>query len=422
MSLISKNHLSLILQSIKKLLSGKADRSEVEAVQLYMDSKADRSEIESIQLSVDLKADKSEVETSLGLKADKSDVETKMDKTNPTGTGSFSLNRKSATQVGEYSFAEGHNTTASGKYSHAEGGSTTASNNYSHAEGSNSKASGHSSHAEGSSTTASGYYSHTEGNGTSASGQASHAEGYSTKANGDYSHVQGKCNIIDSANKYAHIVGNGDSNTARSNAHTVDWDGLGWFAGGLKVGGDGQDDEAAQEVATKDYVVELVGDTSVSEQITAALANVGGVSRTLLWENENMDVGFGTNDNQDTNMTAWEMRELVDYDGYEILFTTNGRDDIHSTGFMPFSAIYDGSLQSYSDLGDILYYRRYRIRKLLKSMLSNIIDDNYVGEDYTTCLVVFERGRQNIHNPTFSSETINTACIPWRIYGIKGVQ
>ena len=31
--------------------------------------------------------------------------------------------------------------------------------------------------------------------------------------------------------KYAHIVGNGESNSARSNAHTLDWDGNAWFAG-----------------------------------------------------------------------------------------------------------------------------------------------------------------------------------------------
>ena len=36
--------------------------------------------------------------------------------------------------------------------------------------------------------------------------------------------------------EYVHIVGNGTSNTERSNAHTLDWDGNAWFAGDVYVG------------------------------------------------------------------------------------------------------------------------------------------------------------------------------------------
>ena len=152
------------------------------------------------------------------------------------------------------SHAEGDDTIASGDYSHAEGGRTTASSNYSHAEGSDTIASGLASHAEGGYTTASGAFSHAEGHDTTASGHSSHVEGIFTIASSNYQHVQGKYNIEDTENKYAHIVGNGTFDTALSNAHTIDWDGLGWFAGGLKVGGAGQDDTTAKEVATKDYV------------------------------------------------------------------------------------------------------------------------------------------------------------------------
>lgn len=140
-----------------------------------------------------------------------------MSKQNPVGYGSFSLNRKADTTVGEKSHTEGNETTASAAYSHAEGNETTAS--------------GYSSHAEGLSTTASGNYSHTEGSHTTASVDCSHAEGYYTMASGENSHVQGRYNINDSDGKYAHIVGNGKSNTARSNAHTLDWEGNAWFSG-----------------------------------------------------------------------------------------------------------------------------------------------------------------------------------------------
>ena len=92
----------------------------------------------------------------------------------------------------------------------------------SHTEGNFTNAEGEGSHAEGISTTASGDYSHAEGSGTIASGMASH--------------VQGKYNIEDNENKYAHIIGNGTSDSKRSNAFMVDWDGNGWFAGNLYLG------------------------------------------------------------------------------------------------------------------------------------------------------------------------------------------
>ena len=107
-------------------------------------------------------------------------TDNKMDKTNPTGTGSFSMNRKAGTVVGVNSHAEGYNTTASGYGSHAEGNNTTASGSDSHAEGISTTASGQDSHAEGYETSAGGKNSHAEGNHTTASGEGSHAEGYST--------------------------------------------------------------------------------------------------------------------------------------------------------------------------------------------------------------------------------------------------
>ena len=140
-----------------------------------------------------------------------------MDKVNPTGTGAFSLNRAADTTIGKYSFAEGLDTTASGYCSYAEGWKTTAS--------------GENSHAEGWKTTASGEKSHAEGYNTIASGDHSHAEGCGTKASSTDQHVQGKYNVEDSSDTYAHIVGNGTANNARSNAHTLDWSGNAWYAG-----------------------------------------------------------------------------------------------------------------------------------------------------------------------------------------------
>ena len=135
--------------------------------------------------------------------------------------------------TGNYSHAEGCDTKAVGGYSHAEGYFTTASGNIAHTEGEYTIASGWASHAEGSGVNADGWFSHAEGEATKTTGQGSHAEGFYTLASSDYQHVQGKYNIEDTDDKYAHIVGNGEANN-RSNAHTVDWDGNGWFAGNVE--------------------------------------------------------------------------------------------------------------------------------------------------------------------------------------------
>lgn len=58
-----------------------------------------------------------------------------------------------------------------------------------------------------------------------ATGEYSHAEGYSTIAAGKAQHVEGKFNIEDTENKFVHIIGNGTSEDARSNAFAIDWNG-----------------------------------------------------------------------------------------------------------------------------------------------------------------------------------------------------
>ena len=77
---------------------------------------------------------------------------------------------------------------------------------------------------------------HAEGEFTEALGSDSHAEGFYTIAKGATQHVQGKYNIKDTTNTYAHIVGNGTTNSDRSNAHTLDWNGNAWYAGTVSAG------------------------------------------------------------------------------------------------------------------------------------------------------------------------------------------
>jgi hypothetical protein len=141
------------------------------------------------------------------------------------------------TDIGNYSFAEGANTTSSSYCSHAEGVSTTASGYRAHAEGGFTTASGPDSHAEGNSTTASGWYSHAGGYYATANKSCSFSHGYYTNANGSYScafgyrttassnylFVCGKWNSVPGSNTSDHlfIVGNGTASDSRKNAFAV---------------------------------------------------------------------------------------------------------------------------------------------------------------------------------------------------------
>lgn len=187
------------------------------------------------------------------------------------------------TASGDCSHAEGGETTASGDWSHAEGHSTQATGEGSHTEGQNTQASGLHSHAEGENSIASGLVSHAEGWNTEAKGKCSHVEGKNTTASGEYQHVQGKYNIEDTNNKYAHIVGNGDYDTC-SNAHTLDWQGNGWYAGKLSQEGTPTED--------KDLVTKKYADASLENKVDKSqlsfnsdgelVVTIDGISKTFV--------------------------------------------------------------------------------------------------------------------------------------------
>ena len=146
-------------------------------------------------------------------------LDRKMERYNPTGTGSLSLNRASGYKTGNYSTTLGKDCAASGDYTFASGHNT--------------KAIGQSSHAEGYASNADGAYSHVEGYMTLVKNeaQAAHAEGKGTSAYCTAQHVEGLYNESDYQGKYLHIAGNGRSVSELSNAHTLDWEGNAWYAG-----------------------------------------------------------------------------------------------------------------------------------------------------------------------------------------------
>ncbi len=234
-----------------------------------------------------------------------------MSKTNPTGTGSFSLNRKAGTTIGTNSFAEGNNTTASGNFSHAEGQSTTASASYTHSEGVNTSAIGQGSHAEGSNlefserhqaiifedprrvevydrntdnfisitvtgSQAFGLNSHAEGCSTLAYGKNSHTEGYHTVADANESHAEG-CGCAANA-PFAHAEGQ-DAIASGSGAHA---EGLGTLASGTYSHAEGFSSKASGKYShAEGYYTKATNYAShASGKYNAAMTTGGDSSNT----------------------------------------------------------------------------------------------------------------------------------------------
>lgn len=135
-------------------------------------------------------------------------------KASPAFTGSISMGRQAGTTVGLRSVAAGNNAAATGNYSGAIGNYTVAGGNGAVAVGNKSEASG---------------------NNSFASGEQTIANHRSQVAFGEYN-IQDPNTTYTGRGTYAEIVGNGTSNSARSNARTLDWNGNEWLAGNLTLG------------------------------------------------------------------------------------------------------------------------------------------------------------------------------------------
>lgn len=164
---------------------------------------------------------------------------------------------------GMYSAAFGWFNKTGAKYSFVAGGfGNEAPANGAFASGQCTTAKGNFSHTEGNWTLTESGFSHTEGDGGRNYARGAHVEGGGTHADASQvlTHIGGVNNAIctgtgkqvtisrwlsdgtlrsvwtGTLGKYAEVIGNGDSNEARSNARTLDWDGNEELAGGLTLG------------------------------------------------------------------------------------------------------------------------------------------------------------------------------------------
>lgn len=187
-------------------------------------------------------------------------IASKLSAVNPTGTGSFSLNREADTVAGNYSFTGGYSGKASGTASYAEGYGTEAG--------------GHSSHSEGYKTAALGDFSHAGGCKTTATQNSQFVVGY------------GNDNQTDSVFE----VGNGlkDDGTAANdgtavktaqNAFRVNQAGQAIAQTGLGIGGTVITEAQLRNALCLDEVMRMTGALYMqhSTPVEAAAYNTAGV-------------------------------------------------------------------------------------------------------------------------------------------------
>lgn len=136
-------------------------------------------------------------------------------------------------------------------------------------------------------------------------------------------HIQGKYSMIDKS--YAHVVGNGNSSTDRSNAHTLDWDGNAWYAGDV--------------VATRDNNIEVSLISNVPYIIAKGnFTAVGGHTFTL-YHYKQAKYTSSSGFNVSCGVGSHGCGTSVTYYSYDALFLFRvvGYESNGSDGYRPFS-------------------------------------------------------------------------------------
>ena len=237
------------------------------------------------------------------------------------GTKTNALIYNSTTNIasGDYSHAEGYNTTAIGSYSHAEGFIANAKAVASHAEGLSTKSKGFGSHAEGRETEANGYYSHSEGYLTRTTNESEHSSGRYNNS------VSASTTFGDSGNTLF-SVGNGTSESARHNAFEIRQN------GDIYISKDGQDVKLQDQLGGGGGSITI--DPSLDSGSTNAVAN-SAITNAI-----------NSKENHLTNyLETWTIYKNYSR-GCNALYFTYRYNDNEVTGWFPFANINGKSVES----------------------------------------------------------------------------
>ena len=210
---------------------------------------------------------------------------------NADASGDHSVNLGHTCKTPGYvAFSTGASNESNGNYTNTSGSGNVADAPYSNAinlnnkigpnavaafaSGSGNEVTASCGNARNSANKVSGFAGNAEGERTHAKASRTHTQGFGTIASSENQDVIGKWNIEDDKGEFAHILGNGTSDKNRSNAHTVDWKGNGWYCGEVYVG------KNREILAKKSWVEGIVGD--IGEALDAMIelqeSYIGGTS------------------------------------------------------------------------------------------------------------------------------------------------
>lgn len=265
--------------------------------------------------------------------------------------------------VGYASFCAGRDNISGGDYSFVAGRNNLASY-CAAAFGLNTQAKGRYTFSAGYFARAFGEYSVAINNYTIVRGENSFAHGCGTLATGDSMVVGGKYN--DTEDGVIVVYGNGDSWDNRRDAYTLDWNGNGWFAGGLKIGGESPED--AEDVLVESQIINLIrqysSDVDLSNYMTRTqvISEINGILSKNYYDASEVNNTIDNkirNINLDSYLYDYYTKTEVDNQLTNIESVAKGR----STGYV-FNTIdemndwllyYDN--KSKLNLGDNLYIR-----------------------------------------------------------------
>lgn len=227
-------------------------------------------------------------------------------------------------------------------------------------------------------------------------------EGTGTISLGDNQHVQGRYNVADS--QYAHIVGNGDDETNRSNAHTLDWNGNTWFAGDITCG------ENNSKLMQMDLLWKNEDPTSPYQGFTPEeIMNSGGSTIILSFNEKPIDIR--------------------DYSGF---FITNGYTSSSALHATPMSTVFipnDNWVDLYStsldeDIIKQMPSVQLKANKWYSSMrrVYFLLDGtNHAYSSAGRVEVLIDHGNYYKTYGTSTATQDDNYCIPLYIHGVKNI-
>lgn len=243
---------------------------------------------------------------------------------------------------------------------HAEGRDNTVIGRYGHAENRGNIA-GYAAHAQNINNKALGENSSASGNRTEANDTNTFTMGDHTKANSPNQTARGKYNIPDDKGQYADIVGNGTTDSQRSNAYTLDWNGNAEYAGNVTSKGNVTAND--MNLNTLTTALEVYGDVRLTKGVVSYPIEI--VDITL---NEGGDVIYNSEYSAETEYKPLsEISPLYGTDNYkDILSIGNEIKQIHRIRKVELGSNIPTSDWSYSsskstDDYNVFYFNLYSV-------------------------------------------------------------